>query len=152
MRMGIRNEEEVCELYERENVKATAIEVAETLRIKELDEVPPLDTSGIVNSDNIISWFKVSNADEFRMLNIAFNNELSEPKKYPETICVETAGREEYEDNCYDYHLSICEQQTEEFWKRFGYRTEIKKMNSEQGSIPSEKYLIEPFAPVKYSS
>ena len=130
-----------CELYERENVKATAIEVAETLRIKELDEVPPLDTSGIVNCDNIISWFKVNNANEFRMLNTAFNNCLSEPKVYPETVCVETAGREEYEDDCYDYHLSLCKQWTETFWKKFGCHAEIKILNDKQALIPSEKYL-----------
>lgn len=130
-----------CEIYERENLKEKAIEVAETLRIKELDEVPPLDTSGIVNSDNILSWFKVSNAEEFRMLNTAFNNNLSEPKRYPETICVETAGREEYKDNCYDYHLSVCKWWTEDFWKRFGYQVKIKETNSKQDLIPSEKYL-----------
>jgi len=135
-----------CEKYEKEQEKKAYIELAETLRIAELDEQTPL-TCGETYENNTYRWYKVNNQEEFDALNKAYDNQVGTACliSYPQIICVETCGYEPYQDDCYSYFLSDCLKETGQFWKLFGYDVNFTKSNTKYKVklVMSEEYTID---------
>ena len=119
--------ERECIFYESNLEKERKIKAAEKLRLHNYDDVLPLSTDGCVNENNIFRWYKVKNEDDFNILNAAYKEALTRPEKYPEIICVETAGYEPYIDDPYDWHMSNMMEDTKEFWNDLGYEVTFKK-------------------------
>ena len=98
------------------------IELAERLRIRELDEKIPLDDEGEVNENNTFRWYEVKDINDFTALNAAYQEQLKAPSVYPETICVETVGQEAYTDDAYNYNMEEIKEKTRDFWNQLGYK------------------------------
>ena len=97
------------------------------MRIKDLDGKYPIDDNALPCVDNLFTWYKVDTIDDFKALDNAYDNKIEAPEVYPEIICVETAGNEEYEGDVYTYHLSVMKASTEWFWSRLGYKVTLEK-------------------------
>ena len=117
-----------CLEYERKNRKDKIEEAAEKLRITELDDLVPLTSSGDVHYENTFCWYRLNSREDFEKVNAAYKDALYEPENYPEIMCVEIVENYEYEDDGYDCSLSRCKKETIDFWKKFGYEVEFKKV------------------------
>ncbi len=119
--------EKECNDYEQKQILKELIEAAERLRITELDEQIPLSNNGLIDINDTFRWYKLKNKEDFETVNKAYVNNLGEPEKYPEVICVETYGYEVYTDDAYSYDMKTCKEITENFWKKLGYKVTIEK-------------------------
>ena len=119
--------ERECRSHENKlNLKRT-IELAEMLRIEELDELLPL-TVDEINENNTFRWYKVDNRKEFDILCEACREQFEYPDCYPEIVCIETVGYKAYDDDCYIYCLSRLKRSAEDFYKRLGYNITFEKV------------------------
>ena len=116
-----------CWKHEWRLKRKSVIAKAELLRIKDLDGKYPIDDNALPCVDNLFTWYKVDTIDDFKALDNAYDNKIEAPEVYPEIICVETAGNEEYEGDVYTYHLSVMKASTEWFWSRLGYKVTLEK-------------------------
>lgn len=119
--------ERECRRYEEKIALKKSIEVAEKLRIEELDEQLPL-VCGEMSENNTFRWYKINNREEFDILCEACKEQFEYPDCYPEIICVETVGYRAYDDECYIYYLSGLKRMAEEFYKRLGYKVTFEKV------------------------
>ena len=113
-----------CEKYEKYLSLKKYIEQADNMRIKELDDVLPLDCCGEVEENNNFRWFSLNNKEDYDIVSKAYDNdELPTPKEYPAILCVESSSYyfEEYNADSYGYLLKDIMADTKEFWARFGY-------------------------------
>lgn len=121
---------EACVKYEERLRKDEAIDGAEKLRIKELDNLMPI-TACEENENNTFRWYRIENETDFKTVSKAcetrYWNTFGGAKKYPEIMCVETCGEEPYEDDAYCYYLSDLIDESIGFWKKLGYKIEIKE-------------------------
>lgn len=118
-----------CEDYEKRNGLGNLIANAEKLRIAELDDCLPLSNDGLINDNNAFRWYRLENKEDFEAVHKAYGGYcFTEPKDYPEVICVETCGYEPYIDDSYCYYLTDCKIMTEEFWKSLGYKVVFEKI------------------------
>lgn len=123
-----------CKLYEKKLRQDEKIRAAEKLRIKKLDEVVPISIGGEVNSDNIFIWYRIENAQDFETILEAYTSrhgyvEVGKPGRFPNVLCIETIGREEYEDSSYGYWFDQMMNDTQIFWKKLGYNVLLEKEN-----------------------
>lgn len=118
-----------CINYEANLRLEKKIKEVERLRIKELDGVIPFNNDGIMNCENEFRWYDVTNKDDFDAINDIYNNNLTQPVIYPEIICVETYGYDSYGGDAYDYHMTACKKNTEDFWNQVGFKCVIERVN-----------------------
>ena len=123
-----------CEDYESNLENQSLLEAIALLELKELENLPPLDTDAQYISDNhIFKWYKVNTLEEFEMVRKAIEGNWggwSAPVSYPETICVEI---DDYDPNStYMYKLSDMKNSTIGFWECFGLSVEFKKGESNE--------------------
>lgn len=107
-----------CIEYER----GKHLKSVEHLKIEEMTDWYPINCEDC-REDHSFTWYKVNNEEEFDLLNVAYEDALSRPKVYPETICVE----EDYDHDTWDYCLSDMFKRTESFWSRLGYAVSFEK-------------------------
>ena len=120
--------ERECKRYEKGLEKEELIKRAEKFRIKDLDYRVPIDDSALPSENNYFVWYKVETPEDFDVIDKAYRNQVVEPETYPEMICVETNGNEEYEGDVYSYNLSGMKASTEYFWKDMGYKVTFEKV------------------------
>lgn len=129
------NFEQDCKCYEEKMIQNKKIQAAENLRIKKLDEVVPISIGGEVNSDNIFIWYRIANEQDLETILEAYASrygyvEVGKPGKYPNVLCIETIGHEEYEDSSYGYWFDQMINDTKIFWKKLGYNVLLEKENN----------------------
>jgi hypothetical protein len=119
-----------CETYERNLSLKKYIKQADDMRIKELDDVLPLDCNGMVEENSYFYWFSLNSKKDFDIVRKAYDNAtLPVPKEYPTILCVESNSyhTEEYNDDCYGYLLENIMADTKKFWKKLGYEVSFTK-------------------------
>ena len=119
-----------CKTYERNLSLKKYIEKANDMRIKELDDVLPLDCNGDVGENNNFRWFPLNNKEDYNVVLKAYaDGVLPMPKEYPTILCVESSSyyTEEYNSDCYGYLLEDIMADTKWFWEKLGYKVEITK-------------------------
>lgn len=119
-----------CETYERNLSLKKYIKQADDMRIKELDDVLPLDCNGMVEENNNFRWFVLDNKVDYDIVRKAYADaSLPIPKEYPTIICIESSSyyTEEYNDDCYGYLLENIMVDTKEFWGKLGYEVSFTK-------------------------
>lgn len=110
--------QEDCENYEREQ----RVNLVEHLKISEIEDTVPISSDDF-REDHSFHWYKVNNEEEFNLLNVAYDNILSEPTVYPEIFCIE----EGYDGDVWDYCLSDMFEYTKRFWELLGYTVSFQK-------------------------
>lgn len=119
-----------CEIYERSLSLKEYIEQADNMRIKELDDVLPLDCNGMVEENSYFNWFSLNSKKDFDIVKKAYaDGSLPVPKEYPTILCVESNSyhTEEYNDDCYGYLLEDIMADTKKFWKKLGYEVSLTR-------------------------
>ena len=119
-----------CETYERNLSLKKYIEQANNMRIKELDDVIPLDCNGMAEENSNFRWFPLNNKGDYNIVLKAYaDGSLPIPKEYPTILCVESSSyyEEEYNEDCYGYLLENIMADTKKFWEKLGYKVEITK-------------------------
>ena len=114
----------------------TVIEEQEqNLRIKKLNGVLPLtDEVGPSNDNsNSFAWYKIKDKNDFSAIQRAYRYmQFNTPPMYPNILCVkyeihykslDGKGEPWYLDS---YYLSDLIKESKDFWKRFGYKLELK--------------------------
>jgi hypothetical protein len=115
-----------CIKHEIEYKKA--VKGAESLRLEQYNYVFPISIDGLAVESNYFTWYEIKNEDDYYALVKACGEDnIKKPDNYPEIICVETCG-EEYMGETWGYLLSELIRQTEEYWRKFGYKIKIEKV------------------------
>lgn len=123
-----------CENYESDLQKNNLLEAIALLELKELENIPPLDTDAqYINDNHDYKWYKVNTAEEYEMVREALEGNWggwSAPVSYPETFCVEL---DDYDtESSWIYKLSDMKNSTIAFWQHFGFSVEFRKEQSNE--------------------
>lgn len=119
-----------CIIYESELRRKRLMAKVEKFEIKELINVPPLDTQGLeIHESNMFRWFNLVNREDFDVLKQLYD--IDEPKKYPDVICLEI------DDTCHEYesfgmYLSDMLQNTIDFFSKHGMEVSFTTTNKER--------------------
>lgn len=109
--------EESCLLYEKELKRKQYLAEAEKFLIKDLERTIPIDDTGFADVDSYYHWYALENENDFRILNMAYDESFACPKNFPEIMCVEENGFSAFHTDT----LSELKERTTRFWKKLGY-------------------------------
>ena len=113
-----------CEKHEAALKKSDAMKKIESFRLKALDGIMPINRDGSPCESADYYWFKVDSRDEYLLLNDFYEGWIKEPETYPEIICVEDLGYENY-----FYTMTNMKELTTTFWADLGYQLEFRSID-----------------------
>lgn len=120
--------ESECRWYERNLKRGKYIEQAEKLRIPELDDTIPLDGQALPSENNNYRWYKVGSIEDIEVLEGAYGEKLVDISSFPEIVCIEYNGGEDYCGDAYSYSLHDIMLETKDFFEKVGMKVEFKEL------------------------
>ena len=121
-----------CKRYEKD-IMSTKLykEAMKKLRLRELDEVFPLDAD-YLKYEKYLCWFKIETQNDVETLSNMYPSKIFLIEKFPTLVGIgsdyDFDGEKAYEDkNPYIFFLSKYRNETEEFWNRMGYKVTFEK-------------------------
>lgn len=110
-----------CVAYEIDCKRKEKVAKVKHLKIYELDDTMPINTTSYPNESYNFDWYHVRDREDIDDLSAIYKEDFDYPKNYPTIVCIEHIDNE-----AYIYYLDNMIEDTKDFWKLLGYEVEFK--------------------------